>query len=106
MASPAFRGAGHPGDESESRETAKPKPSVLKKNTERGGEGEDYSLDKLLDGLTELSQTLPGKALKAATNTNLAPINDPRKVASLAVIPTFRGEVSRDCIHCIVSCDL
>ena len=62
VASPAFRGAGHPGDESESRETAKPKPSVLKKNTERGGEGEDYSLDKLLDGLTELSQTLPGKS--------------------------------------------
>ena len=54
---PAYR---DPGDGS----TAKPASSsaVKKNNIERGGEeGEDYSLDKLLDGLTELSQTLPGK---------------------------------------------
>lgn len=93
VASPAFRDAHHPGDQSTFRETAKPTSSVLEKNTEGGGEGEDYSLDKLLDGLTELSQTLPGKA-KEVTNTNLVPINDPRKVASLAVIPTFRGGLS------------
>ena len=56
-ANPAYR---DPGDKS----TAKPtSSSAVKKNkTERGGEeGEDFSLDKLLDGLTELSQTLPGK---------------------------------------------
>ena len=57
VANPAYR---DPGD----RSTAKPASSsaVKKNNTERGGEEEeDYSLDKLLDGLTELSQTLPGK---------------------------------------------
>ena len=42
-------------DKSQLREAS----GVLK----RGGDGEeDYSLDKLLDGLTELSQTLPGKS--------------------------------------------
>ena len=60
VANPAYR---DPGD----RSTAKPTSSsaVKKKNdTGVGGEeGEDYSLDKLLDGLTELSQTLPGKGV-------------------------------------------
>ena len=61
VANPAYR---DPGD----RSTAKPtSSSAVKKNdnTERGGgeEGEDYSLDKLLDGLTELSQTLPGEGV-------------------------------------------
>ena len=55
VANPAYR---DPGD----RSTAKPTSSsaVKKNNTE---EGEDYSLDKLLDGLTELSQTLPGEGV-------------------------------------------
>ena len=35
----------------------------------RGGDGEDYSLDKLLDGLTELSQTLPGKSFLSQLTT-------------------------------------
>ena len=64
-ASLALRGADQP---STPRESAKPASGVLKKkDTGRNGDGEDYSLDKLLDGLTELSQTLPGKAV---TNTN------------------------------------
>ena len=61
VANPAYRDPGYSS-------TAKPASSSAvkrKDNTERGGgeEGEDYSLDKLLDGLTELSQTLPGEGV-------------------------------------------
>ena len=59
VANPAYR---DPGDRSPAKPTSS--SAVKKNNTERWGEeGEDYSLDKLLDGLTELSQTLPGEGV-------------------------------------------
>ena len=54
VANPAYR---DPRDGSSAKATSS---SAVKKNNTEEGE-EDYSLDKLLDGLTELSQTLPGK---------------------------------------------
>ena len=56
VANPAYR---DPGD----RSTAKPTSSSAVKKENNTEEGEDYSLDKLLDGLTELSQTLPGEGV-------------------------------------------
>ena len=60
VANPAYR---DPRDGSTAKATSS--SAVKKKNdTGVGGEeGEDYSLDKLLDGLTELSQTLPGEGV-------------------------------------------
>lgn len=60
VANPAYR---DPRDGSTAKATSS--SAVNKNNTERAGgeEGEDYSLDKLLDGLTELSQTLPGEGV-------------------------------------------
>ena len=89
VANPAYR---EPGDNSIAKPTSS---SAVKKNkTERGGgeEGEDYSLDKLLDGLTELSQTLPGKEVtNEPTLLQLTILVKWRRYSLAAVIPTFRG---------------